>query len=128
MSLVACFLPFCLQGLVLDESITRVSPAAVKTLAMDVAFLQKYVEDLGNPALLENIAELLQSVALMQTDNHEEYYDISQRSKKYSRVDREAGVFLLEKYVHPFHTYPSHGPCTIHLLTVPFPLYLRSAS
>lgn len=49
--------------------------------------------------LRENLDELQQTVNLMQSDNHEEFYDISIRNKKYGRVDVLNGPMLLEKYV-----------------------------
>lgn len=48
--------------------------------------------------LRENLDELQQTVNLMQSDNHEEFYDISIRNKKYGRVDVLNGPILLEKY------------------------------
>lgn len=49
--------------------------------------------------LRENLDELQQTVNLMQSDNHDEFYDISIRNKKYGRVDPLNGPMLLEKYV-----------------------------
>lgn len=47
--------------------------------------------------LRENLEELQQSVSLMRSDNHEEFFDISVRNKKYGRVDALNGPLLLEK-------------------------------
>lgn len=49
--------------------------------------------------LRENLDELQQTVNLMQSDNHDEFYDISIRNKKYGRVDPLNGPMLLEKCV-----------------------------
>lgn len=47
--------------------------------------------------LKENLDELQQTVNLLQSENHEEFYDMSVRNKKYNRVDALNGPILLEK-------------------------------
>ncbi|KAF1812006.1 exocyst complex subunit Sec15-like protein [Eremomyces bilateralis CBS 781.70] len=84
-------------SLPLDSSVRGISPAAIQTLANDVQHLVDFVDGLGNPILKENLDELVQTVALMQSDTPDEFYDVSQRNKKYGRVDREHGAILLEK-------------------------------
>lgn len=61
-------------------------------------YLTEFVDTLGNPILRENLDELQQTIALMQADNSDEFYDISTRNKKYGRVDAMNGPLLLEKY------------------------------
>jgi hypothetical protein len=84
-------------ALPLDSSVTRVSPAAVRLLTTDVQFLSSFVDTLQNPILKENLDELIQTVALMATDNPEEFFDVGQANRKYGRVDRANGAILLEK-------------------------------
>lgn len=81
----------------LHESVACISPAAVAMLANDVTFLSEFVDGLGNPILRENIDELVQTVALMQTNDPEEFFDIGVANRKYGRVDRANGTVLLEK-------------------------------
>jgi len=69
-------------------------------MALDVQHLAEFVSKLDNAFMLQqNLEELQQTIALMQSDNHEEFYDISLRNKKYNRVDAMNGPILLEKYV-----------------------------
>lgn len=77
----------------------RINPNGVAALAKDVRYLTEFVDTLGNPILRENLDELQQTIALMQADNSDEYYDVSTRNKKYGRVDAMNGPLLLEKYV-----------------------------
>ena len=85
-------------ALTLDEGVKRISPAAVASLAQDTQYLLSFVESLGNPILMENLDELMQTVALMGAeDGGMEFYDISQRNKKYGKVDQLKGAILLEK-------------------------------
>lgn len=84
-------------SLPLDDSVKRISPASIKTFAQDVQFLSSFVDTLNNPILRENLDELLQTVTLMEADDPLEFFDVSQRNKKYGRVDREHGAILLEK-------------------------------
>jgi hypothetical protein len=85
-------------ALTLDEGVKRISPAAVASLARDAQYLLSFVESLGNPILMENLDELMQTVALMGAeDGGMEFYDISQRNKKYGKVDQLKGAILLEK-------------------------------
>ena len=46
---------------------------------------------------MENLDELLQTAALMGTDNSDEFFDVAQRNKKYSKVDGMKGAILIEK-------------------------------
>lgn len=84
-------------ALTLDESVKRITPSAVGSLATDTQYLVSFVESLNNPILMENLDELTQTVALMGTDDSLEFYDISQRNKKYGKVDQLKGAILLEK-------------------------------
>lgn len=70
---------------------------AVAQLAMDVDYLIDFVDKLNVPILRENLDELQQTVQLMQSDNTDEFYDISTRNKKYGQVDALNGPILLEK-------------------------------
>jgi hypothetical protein len=73
----------------------------VSALAQDVQYLTEFVNSLENGEMLkENLDELQQTVNLMQSDNHEEFFDISVRNKKYGRVDALNGPILLEKFVY----------------------------
>jgi len=62
-----------------------------------VNFLADFVSSLDNPVLRENLDELVQTVALMRTENPDEFFDVSQANRKYGRVDRTNGAILLEK-------------------------------
>lgn len=46
---------------------------------------------------MENLDELVQTVALMGTENTDEFFDVAQRNKKYSKVDNMKGAILIEK-------------------------------
>lgn len=72
-------------------------------LSKDVEYLTEFVDSLNVPILRENLDELQQTVQLLQSDNADEFYDISTRNKKYGRVDAINGPVLLEKYVESFH-------------------------
>jgi len=84
-------------ALPLDPAVAKITPAATATLQRDVGFLADFVDSLGNPVLRENLDELVQTVALMRTENPDEFFDVSQANRKYGRVDRANGAILLEK-------------------------------
>jgi hypothetical protein len=79
--------------------VKKINPYGVMALAKDVEYLAEFVDSLEVPILRENLDELQQTVQLMQSDNADEFYDISMRNKKYGRVDAINGPVLLEKYV-----------------------------
>lgn len=88
-----------LQALPLSTDVRRINPNGVAAMALDVESLTQFVAGLDNAFMLEqNLDELQQTVALMQSENHDEFYDISIRNKKYGRVDAMNGPILLEKY------------------------------
>jgi hypothetical protein len=84
-------------NLPLDDSVRRITPAAVQAFTKDAEFLSSFVSGLNNPILMENLDELLQTTALMGTDNSDEFYDMAQRNRKYGKVDGQKGAILLEK-------------------------------
>ncbi len=76
----------------------------MSALAQDVQYLTKFVNSLENGEMLkENLDELQQTVNLLQSENQEEFYDMSVRNKKYNRVDALNGPVLLEKYASLGH-------------------------
>jgi exocyst complex component 6 len=86
------------QALPLSSDVKMINQNGVAALARDVQYLTEFVDSLENaPILRENLDELQQTINLMQSDNHEEFFDISIRNKKYGRVDSMNGPVLLEK-------------------------------
>ncbi|EDN90782.1 hypothetical protein SS1G_00182 [Sclerotinia sclerotiorum 1980 UF-70] len=84
----------------LSPEVKKINPHGVAALAKDVAYLSEFVDSLDNALILkENLDELQQTVYLMQTDNPDEFFDISIRNKKFGRVDALNGPKILEKYV-----------------------------
>ena len=87
-------------SLPLSPDAHRLSPYFVAQLSIDVDHFTQFVRTLPNHLiLLESLDELTQTVALMSTDQPEEFYDISLRNKKYGSVDPMKGPQLLEKLV-----------------------------
>jgi hypothetical protein len=85
-------------ALPLSPEVKHINANGVAALAQDVDRLTEFVDSLENGAMLrENLDELQQTVNLMQSDNHDEFFDISTRNKKYGRVDAMNGPMLLEK-------------------------------
>lgn len=88
-------------ALPLSNDVKKINNNGVAALAKDVAFLSDFVDSLENaPILKENLDELQQTVYLMQSENSDEFYDISTRNKKYGRVDALNGPRILEKCVY----------------------------
>jgi exocyst complex component 6 len=93
----------------LSPDVAKISPFAVQQFSMDVQHFVGYVRTLpNNLILLESLDELTQTIALMSTDQPEEFYDISLRNKKYGAVDPLKGPQLLEKLV-PVSELPPSG-------------------
>jgi hypothetical protein len=88
-------------SLPLSESVSRITTTSIAQLNLDISHFRSYVQTLpNNSILLESLDELIQTVALMATDQPDEFYDISLRNKKYRNVDPLKGPQLLEKVVH----------------------------
>ncbi|KAL9127730.1 MAG: hypothetical protein Q9217_003439 [Psora testacea] len=88
----------------LAPDVKHINPNGVAALAKDVKYLTEFVDTLGNPILRENLDELQQTILLMQSDNSDDYYDLSARNKKYGRVNAMNGPILLEKLTHSVHS------------------------
>ncbi|KAM5362723.1 hypothetical protein ACJZ2D_012385 [Fusarium nematophilum] len=93
-------------ALPLSADVKHINPNGVAALAQDVEYLVQFVDSLENGQMLrENLDELQQTINLLQTDNQDEFFDISTRNKKYGRVDALNGPMLLEKMT-PITTSP----------------------
>jgi len=89
----------------LSPDVKKINPNGVAAMALDVEHLTDFVNGLPNAFMLSDIVdELRQTVALMQSDNHDEFFDISTRNKKYGRVDAMNGPILLEKLTQTVDT------------------------
>jgi exocyst complex component 6 len=98
------------QGIPLSPDVKHINSNAVAVLACDVKYLTDFVDSLENGAMLrENLDELQQTVNLLQSDNHDEFFDISIRNKKFGRVDAMNGPILLEKCVTSMTTRFPYG-------------------
>ncbi|KYK54549.1 Exocyst complex component Sec15 [Drechmeria coniospora] len=85
-------------ALPLSPEVKHINAHGVSALAQDVQYLTEFVSSLENGQMLrENLDELQQTINLMQSENHDEFFDISIRNKKYGRVDAINGPTLLEK-------------------------------
>lgn len=100
-------------ALPLLPEVKTINPNGVAAIAKDVAFLVEFVKGLENAAMLQGtLEELEQTVALMQTDNQDEYYDIGLRNRLYGRVNALNGPKLLEKLTHTVEA-PSRAAATM---------------
>ncbi|KAH8600821.1 exocyst complex subunit Sec15-like-domain-containing protein [Bisporella sp. PMI_857] len=88
-------------ALPLAQDVKKINPNGVAALAKDVEYLAEFVDTLDNALILkENLDELEQTVQLMQTENPDDFYDMSIRNRKFGRVDAMNGPILLEKLTH----------------------------
>ncbi|CZR59300.1 related to secretory pathway protein (exocyst complex protein Sec15) [Phialocephala subalpina] len=95
-------------ALPLSPDVKKINPNGVAALAKDVQYLSDFVDTLeGAPILKENLDELQQTVLLMQTENPDDFYDISIRNKKFGRVDAMNGPLILEKITHSLVQSPA---------------------
>lgn len=89
-------------ALPLSPDVKKINPHGVAALSTDVKHLTDFVDGLENGFMLRsNLDELEQTILLLQSDNTDEFFDVSTRNKKYGRVDAMNGPILLEKYVYP---------------------------
>ncbi|KAI0014036.1 exocyst complex subunit Sec15-like protein [Xylariaceae sp. FL0662B] len=85
-------------ALPLSPDVKKINPNGVSALAMDTKHLTEFVDGLENGFMLRsNLDELEQTIQLLQSENIDEFFDISTRNKKYGRVDALNGPILLEK-------------------------------
>ncbi|KAK7747103.1 Rab GTPase-binding exocyst subunit S15 [Diatrype stigma] len=92
-------------ALPLSPDVKKINPNGVAALAMDVQHLTDFVDGLENGFMLRsNLDELEQTIQLMQSENTDEFFDISTRNKKYGRVDALNGPILLEKLTQQIST------------------------
>ncbi|RKU42842.1 hypothetical protein DL546_001788 [Coniochaeta pulveracea] len=101
-------------ALPLSPEVKKIHPNGVAALAKDVQHLTEFVSSLENSFMLQqNLDELQQTVELLQSDNHDEFYDVSTRNKKYGRVDAMNGPVLLEKLTQAGENPARSAPATL---------------
>jgi exocyst complex component 6 len=94
----------CAQDLPLSPEVKHINPNGVAALAKDVQYLTAFVDSLENgPMLRSNLDVLQQTINLMESDNHDEFFDNSMRNKKFGMVDVLKGKNLLDKYAWLHH-------------------------
>ncbi|KAI0395336.1 exocyst complex subunit Sec15-like-domain-containing protein [Xylariaceae sp. FL0594] len=92
-------------ALPLSPDVVKINPNGVAALAHDIQHLTNFVDGLENGFVLRSqLDELEQTVQLLQSDNTDEFYDVSVRNKKYGRVDAMNGPILLEKLTQQIST------------------------
>ncbi|ROW14441.1 hypothetical protein VPNG_03849 [Cytospora leucostoma] len=88
-------------ALPLQPEVKNINPNGVAAMGQDVACLVDFVEGLENSFMLRQILqELEQTVKMMRSENHDDFYDISLRNKNYGSVNAMTGPVLLEKLTH----------------------------
>lgn len=88
-------------SLPLSPQVKAINPNGVAALATDVFYLEQFVSTLPNAILLKDgLDELLQVVALMKSENSDEFYDVAVRNRKFGRVDPIVGANILNKLTH----------------------------
>lgn len=100
-------------ALPLLPEVKNINPNGVAAIAKDVRFLVEFVQGLENSAMLQGtLEELEQTVALLQVENSDDYYDMALRNRLYSRVNAYNGPILLEKLTHTVEA-PSRAAATM---------------
>ncbi|KAL7752296.1 Rab GTPase-binding exocyst subunit S15 [Sorochytrium milnesiophthora] len=86
-----------LYAMVLSPNVRRLNLNFVEDFNADIAFLEKFVNGLHDPNLVDVFLELRQAVNLLRSENMEEFLDSSVRNKKYSRLRKSHVVTLVDK-------------------------------
>jgi hypothetical protein len=88
--------------LLADPSVKRFNTTGVSNLELDLLFLEKYARSCGVRELERVFAPARQLFSLLQSDEIEQYLDPRVRNERYSLVDPQQLVSILEKYEdHP---------------------------
>ncbi|RKP09983.1 exocyst complex subunit Sec15-like-domain-containing protein [Thamnocephalis sphaerospora] len=86
-----------MNKMLLGPQVKKFNLHFVATIDVDVSFLERFVEDMGDPMLLEVFVELRQVITLLMSDNRNEYLDVQMRNRKYSRLKPALVMSLFEK-------------------------------
>ncbi|KAI9592840.1 exocyst complex subunit Sec15-like-domain-containing protein [Syncephalis fuscata] len=87
-----------MNELLLGAKVKKFNLNFVTNMDVDVSFLERFVEELGDPMMLDVFVELRQVITLLMSNNQEEYLDIQIRNRKYSRLKPALVMSLFEKF------------------------------
>ncbi|KAI9164434.1 Rab GTPase-binding exocyst subunit S15 [Blastocladiella emersonii ATCC 22665] len=83
--------------LVLAPTVRRINMAFVDQFAVDVEFLERFVNGLGDANVQDTFLVLRQAVNLVRAENPTDYLDAGIINKRYNRLKKQVVVTLLEK-------------------------------
>ncbi|KAJ1342817.1 histidinol-phosphate transaminase [Batrachochytrium salamandrivorans] len=86
-----------LKGLLLDPKLKRVTIAMLHTLDIDVAYLETFIKKLNDTSAGDAFTELRQLINYGKSESYEDILVPAIRIKKFSRVDMNDAILILEK-------------------------------
>ncbi|KAI8926727.1 exocyst complex subunit Sec15-like-domain-containing protein [Entophlyctis helioformis] len=86
-----------LKNMLLDPQIKRITIPVLHTLDVDVGYLESFVKQLNDTNAGDAFTELRQLINYGKSESYEDILTQSIRNKKYSRVNINDAVILLEK-------------------------------
>ncbi|KAI8048648.1 exocyst complex subunit Sec15-like-domain-containing protein [Syncephalis plumigaleata] len=87
-----------MNELLLGSKMKKFNGNFVANMDIDVKYLERFLDDLGDPMLLDSFIELRQVITLFSLDSQDEYLDIQIRNRKYSRLKPAMVMALFEKF------------------------------
>ncbi|CAM0140229.1 unnamed protein product [Umbelopsis sp. WA50703] len=97
-------LSHAMMDLLLDHNEPALTDIALQNFDVDVRFLEDFVKNLGDPTIVDTFLELRQLLTLVQSDNAEEFLNPQMKNKKYSRVQPQHAVIVMEKLMRDIPT------------------------
>jgi len=97
-------LSHAMMDLLLDPNELALTDIALQNFDVDVRFLEDFVKNLGDPTIVDTFLELRQLLTLVQSDNSEEFLNPQLKNKKYSRIQPQHAVIVMEKLMRDIPT------------------------
>ncbi|KAJ8325588.1 Rab GTPase-binding exocyst subunit S15 [Batrachochytrium dendrobatidis] len=86
-----------LKSMLLDPQLKRVTIAVLHTLDIDIGYLETFIKQLNDTNAGDAFTELRQLINYGKSESYEDILVPAIRNKKYSRVDMNDAVTILEK-------------------------------
>ncbi|KAI9366700.1 exocyst complex subunit Sec15-like-domain-containing protein [Zopfochytrium polystomum] len=86
-----------LIDVIINKSGKKISMLFMENLEVDITFLEDFAKNQGDVDIGDAFLELKQTIALIRSDNYEDYLNSGLRGKKYSRIRPGNLALILEK-------------------------------
>ncbi|KAJ3216527.1 hypothetical protein HDU67_009312 [Dinochytrium kinnereticum] len=91
------YMALSIHGLLVSKSVKRITTTLFDHLDLDVNHIEGFVQGLGDIQMGDRFVEIKQIIALIKSENYEEFLSQPVRAKRYHRIHSSTLITIMEK-------------------------------